>query len=101
MLNGARQGLAQRDEEAVLKYELAPMGLDYVYAYFAPAFAVGGLTPTFVSLTHGAEFGHRPPDEAVMEGPLAGLLAPGCPIPPWQEVCGNNGQGHRAGTHAG
>lgn len=35
-----RQGLGDDDELAVLKYELAPMGLDYVYRYFAPEFSL-------------------------------------------------------------
>ena len=33
-----RQGLGRDDELAALKYELGPMGLDYVYQYFAPLF---------------------------------------------------------------
>ncbi|HUZ62794.1 MAG TPA: hypothetical protein VNE18_01930 [Rhodanobacter sp.] len=61
VLNGARQGLEQQDELAVLKYEMAPMGLDYVYAYFAPTFAVAGYTQTFARLPPGVSFGHPPP----------------------------------------
>jgi len=38
--NGARQGLGFEDGLAVLKYELAPMGLDYVVEYFAPSFSL-------------------------------------------------------------
>ena len=45
VLNGARQGLEQRDEEAVLKYELAPMGLDYIYASLAAGIRRGRFHP--------------------------------------------------------
>lgn len=79
VLNGARQGLEQPDEEAVLKYELAPMGLDYVYAYFAPEFAVAGFIPTFITLPHGVEFGHPPPARPVWGARLARLVAPLAP----------------------
>ena len=79
VLNGARQGLEQRDEEAVLKYELAPMGLDYIYAYFAPEFAVGDFTRTFATLPHGVVFGHPPPAKPGWRVRLARLLAPWAP----------------------
>ncbi len=35
-----RQGLGPDDELAALKYELGPMGLDYVYQYYAPVFSL-------------------------------------------------------------
>ncbi|HUB46343.1 MAG TPA: hypothetical protein VMB73_15265 [Acetobacteraceae bacterium] len=97
VLNGARQGLEQQDEEAVLKYELAPMGLDYVYAYFAPAFAVSGQIRTFVTLPHGVEFGHPPPSKLGWSARLARLVMPLVPY----SALARSLQLHWAGTAPG
>lgn len=40
VMNAARQGLGWDDGISVLKHELSPMGLDYIYVYYAPAFSV-------------------------------------------------------------
>jgi hypothetical protein len=80
VLNGARQGLEWQDELNVLKYELLPMGLDYVYAYFAPTFAVAGYSKTYARLPSGIVFGQPPhphPGERVWP---AGFLAPLTPF---------------------
>lgn len=76
VLNAARQGLEQGDELAVLKNELAPMGLDYTYAYFAPIFAIAGYTPTFAVLPPGVAFGHPTPAKPAWTVRLAGTLTP-------------------------
>lgn len=80
VLNGARQGLEQQDELAVLKYELAPMGLDYIYAYFAPAFAVGGSIRTFAKLPSGVKFGQPPKPRPDWWTRAAAMLAPLAPV---------------------
>jgi len=40
VMNAARQGLGRGDGIAALQYELSPMGLDYLYVYYAPSFSV-------------------------------------------------------------
>ncbi len=40
VMNAARQGLGREDGISALKYELGPMGLDYLYVYYAPSFSV-------------------------------------------------------------
>jgi hypothetical protein len=61
VLNAARQGLGPDDSVPIIRYELAPMGLDYVYAYFAPLFAVSGQTISF--LKFDAPASSAPTDE--------------------------------------
>ena len=70
-------GIGHRDEMAVLKYELAPMGLDYVYAYFAPDFAVVRTAGAFATLPQGVVSGHPPPGKP----PWRDRLAPACSHP--------------------
>jgi hypothetical protein len=63
VLNAARQGLGHEDELAALQYELGPMGLDYIYEYFAPSFAVA--LPQMIALAtlpQGVEAGKPPLD---------------------------------------
>lgn len=61
VMNAARQGLGFEDELAALKYELGPMGLDYIYEYFAPAFALAmPQMIAFATLPAGVEAGKPP-----------------------------------------
>lgn len=50
VFSAARQGLGIDDELAVLKFEFGPLGLDYVYEYFAPNFSLN--PPTMLSLAN-------------------------------------------------
>jgi hypothetical protein len=62
--NGGRQGLGFEDGLAVMKYELGPMGLDYVVEYFAPSFSL--VLPQmveFATLPPGVKAGAPPPPE--------------------------------------
>jgi hypothetical protein len=54
VLNASRQGLGRDDGISSLKYELSPMGLDYVYAYYAPSFSL--------NMSQMALWGGFPPD---------------------------------------
>lgn len=61
VMNAARQGLGFEDELAALRYELGPMGLDYVYEYFAPSFALDlHQMVAFATLPSGVEAGKPP-----------------------------------------
>jgi hypothetical protein len=63
VMNAARQGLGFEDEMAALKYELGPMGLDYVYEYFAPNFSLSlQQMVAFATLPPGVEAGKPPLD---------------------------------------
>ena len=60
--NGGRQGFGFEDGLAVLKYEFGPMGLDYVFEYFAPSFSL--------ALSQMTAFATMPP------GVMAGVVPP-------------------------
>jgi hypothetical protein len=52
--NAGLQGLGFEDGLAAMKYELGPIGLDYVVEYFAPSFSlVKPLMAEFATLPHG------------------------------------------------
>jgi hypothetical protein len=55
--NGGRQGFGFDDGLAVMKYELGPMGLDYVVEYFAPSFS---LVPAAMLQLSGVQGGAEP-----------------------------------------
>lgn len=62
--NAGRQGFGFGDSMAALKYELGPMGMDYVVEYFAPTFS---LNPTqmavFTILPPGVKVGEPPAEQ--------------------------------------
>ncbi len=60
--NTGRQGFDYEDAMATLKYELAPMGLDYVVEYFAPAFSLvtAQMAEEFATLPPGVKAGAEP-----------------------------------------
>jgi hypothetical protein len=63
VMNTARQGLGFEDELAALQYELGPMGLDYVYEYFAPSFSLTlQQMVDFAKLPPGVQAGKLPLD---------------------------------------
>jgi hypothetical protein len=63
VMNAARQGLGFEDEMAALKYEMGPMGLDYIYEYFAPSFSLSlQQMVAFAKLPPGVEAGKPPLD---------------------------------------
>jgi hypothetical protein len=62
VLNTGRQGFGFEDGLAALQYELGPMGLDYIYEYFAPSFSL--VLPqmvAFATLPPGVEAGKPSP----------------------------------------
>jgi hypothetical protein len=62
--NAGRQGFGFDDGLAAMKYELGPMGLDYVVEYFAPSFSLS--LPQMVELAtlpSGVKAGVLPPPE--------------------------------------
>jgi hypothetical protein len=62
--NAGRQGLGFEDELAAMKYELGPMGLDYVVEYFAPGFSlVPPQMAAFATFPPGVKAGAPPPRE--------------------------------------
>jgi hypothetical protein len=64
VLNSARQGFGIEDGLAALRYELGPMGLDYVYEYFAPNFSLNlPQMVAFAELPPGVAAG-KPPERA-------------------------------------
>lgn len=63
VMNAARQGLGLEDGISTLKYELAPLGPDYVYEYYAPAFSFS--MPKMLQWANrpGAAVGGKPPPQ--------------------------------------
>jgi hypothetical protein len=77
--NTGRQGFGFEDAMATLKYELAPMGLDYVVEYFAPSFSLAppqmaefATLPPGVTAGAGAPQRHEapPPPHKFLQPPL-------------------------------
>jgi len=83
VMNAARQGLGSEDGIASLNYELSPMGLDYLYVYYAPSFSLNiGQMALWGRFPAGVEAGK--PDHPVARipslahrllDPLAGVSA--------------------------
>lgn len=62
--NTGRQGFGFDDGLATLKYELGPMGLDYVVEYFAPSFSlVPAQMAEFADFPPGVKPGMPPPED--------------------------------------
>jgi hypothetical protein len=77
VLNTARQGLGFEDELRALRFELGPMGLDYVYEYFAPVFAlVPPVMAGFATFPRGVEPGRPPPEHHPVYDAVRRLLDP-------------------------
>ena len=81
VMNAARQGLGFEDEMAALKYELGPMGLDYVYEYFAPNFSSSlQQMVAFATLPPGVEAGKPPLDGHPRLDAVRRVLDPLAPV---------------------
>jgi hypothetical protein len=81
VMNAARQGLGFDDEMAALKYELGPMGLDYVYEYFAPDFSQNlQQMVAFATLPPGVEAGNPPLDGHPRLDSVRRVLDPLAPV---------------------
>lgn len=77
VLNAGRQGFGADDGLSALQYELAPMGLDYVFQYFAPAFSlVPEQMASFAKLPRGVVTGKKPAERHRMEDFARRTLAP-------------------------
>jgi len=63
VLNAGRQASGLQDLASILRYELAPMGLDYVYQYLAPHIPYDD----FVTLPPGVTYGKPPPSSALTD----------------------------------
>lgn len=71
VFSAGRQGLGFDDELAVLKYELGPMGLDYVYEYFAPRFS---LNPPIMTSFSNLSSSRRPPTPSLQQSHTSVLV---------------------------
>jgi hypothetical protein len=81
VMNAARQGLGFEDEMVALKYELGPMGLDYVYEYFAPGFSASlPQMVAFATLPPGVEAGKPPLDRHPGLDAVRRVLDPLAPV---------------------
>jgi hypothetical protein len=81
VMNTGRQGLGFEDEMAALQYELGPMGLDYVYEYFAPSFSLTlQQMVDFAKLPPGVEAGKPPRDVHPAWDAVRRVLDPLAPV---------------------
>lgn len=58
VLNAARQGIGFDEARQIFRYELGPMGLDYVYEHMAPGLVY--VLPKLVQVPDGVSFGKPP-----------------------------------------
>jgi hypothetical protein len=93
VLNASRQGLAMADLNSILRYELGPMSLDYVYIYKGPIINY----PSFAKMPAGVTFGKPPPDKPRVPDALREALAP---LLPWSALASNTVAGWEGGLPA-
>jgi hypothetical protein len=76
VFSAARLGIGEADAVATLRYELGPMGLDFVYQTFGPSFSWQQNAAQMRQFAQPFDAGERPVDAHRMRDAVQRLLAP-------------------------